>query len=251
MVLLLAAFDAAAAQRPEARPKNAFSFEYEYEAFGGSFAPWVLATAELSHRFDFGPIIARVNHARRFGQGGTQLEADAYPRLGHGMYLYANAGTSQSAIFPRQRFGAEIYKNLPNAFETSLGFRQLNFTSTSVTLYTGTIAKYSGNNYYVVRPYFSHHANGDALTGQFMMRTYFATADDYASLTATYGKSPTEDITPDAVDRLSSWNIRATAQRVLIPNVVFSLRVGYSNEQFRLTAHRRGWIVGAGIQRRF
>lgn len=92
----------------------------------------MLAAAELSHRFDFGPVIGRVNQARRFGESGTQLEVDAYPRIGRGMYLYANAGVSQQRIFPRQRFGAELYKNLPNALETSLGFRQLNFKNTRV-----------------------------------------------------------------------------------------------------------------------
>lgn len=238
-------------KKPEPKPKSAISFEYEYQTFGGFFTPWVLATAEMSHRFDFGPVIGRVNRARRFGESGTQVEVDAYPRIGHGMYVYANAGWSQQRIFPRARFGAEIYKNLPNAFETSLGFRQMNFTSTSVTLFTGTIGKYNGNNYYVVRPYVSNHGNGMSFTGQVTARTYFATADDYASVTATYGKSPTEDITPDAVNRLSSWNIRATAQRVLIRNLVFSARVGYRDEEIRLARHRRGWFVGTGIQRRF
>ena len=256
VVLLLAAENSAAAtkkrrQKPLPKPKNAVSFEYEYETFGSSFKPWMLATAEMSHRFDFGPVIGRVNRARRFGESGTQVEVDAYPRIGRGMYLYLNAGRSEQQIFPRERFGAELYKNLPNAFETSLGFRQLNFKNSSVTLFTGTIAKYSGNNYYVARPYVSHHGSGTSLAAQFTARTYFATADDYASVIATFGKSPTEDITPDAVNRLSSGSVRVTAQRLLIRNVIFSARVGYSDEQIRLAGHRRGWIVGTGLQRRF
>lgn len=246
---------AAAARRRQKildeRPRNAVSLEFEYETFGGSFTPWSLAAAELSHRFDFGSVIGRINQARRFNQSGTQFEVDAYPRIGRGMYLYANAGASQQRIFPRTRFGAELYKSLPNAFEASIGFRQLNFRTANVTLYTGTIAKYSGNNYYVLRPYIARQDKGTSFSGQVMLRTYFASADDYASLTATLGKAPTEDITVDSVNRVGSWNLRAAAQRVLVRNLLLKAQVGYRNEEIRLTAHRRGWSVGTAIQRRF
>ncbi|GAC1432946.1 MAG: hypothetical protein NVSMB68_05390 [Thermoanaerobaculia bacterium] len=257
MILLLAAVDGAAAtkrskqKKAPPKPKNAVSVDYEHENFGNSFAPWSLASAEFSHRFDSGPLIGRINRARRFGQSGTQVEVDAYPHIGRGMYLYANAGKSQDRIFPRERFGLELYKNLPNAFETSVGFRQLNFASTKVTLFTGTVAKYSGNNYYVARPYISHGTAGTSFTGQFTARRYFATADDYVSLVATAGKSPTEDIAPDAVNRISSWNLRATAQRTLIRNLIGSARVGYRNEEIGPSRTRRGWMIGTGIQRRF
>ena len=43
---------------------------------------------------------------------GTQVEVDAYPRLGHGTYLYLNAGLSGASIFPGQRLGAEYYAGL-------------------------------------------------------------------------------------------------------------------------------------------
>lgn len=259
--LLLALFamlatDASAAtkpsrKKPDPQPGNAVSFELDYEDFGDAYKPWSLATAELSHRFDFGSVIGRVNRARRFGKSGTQIEVDAYPRLGRGMYLYTNAGVSQDSIFPRRRFGVELYKSLPSSFEASLGLRQLSFTRKDVTLFTGSVAKYRGNNYYVIRQYLSRRSGGTSFSGQFMVRTYFATADDYASLMATVGNSPTEDIAPDAVDRLVSWSVRASAQRVLSRNLIVTTRVGYRDEAIRLSAHRRGWVVGMGVKRRF
>lgn len=236
---------------PEPQLRNAVSFELDYEDFGVAYKPWSLAAVELSHRFDFGSVIGRINRARRFGQSGTQIEVDAYPRLGRGMFLYASAGVSQDSIFPRRRLGVELFKSLPSSFEASLGLRRLSFTSTNVTLFTGSIAKYRGNNYYVIRQYLSRRPGGTSFSGQFMVRTYFATADDYASLMATVGNSPTEDVTPDAVNRLRSWSVRASAQRVLIRNLIVTTRVGYRDEAIRLTTHRRGWVVGVGVKRRF
>lgn len=253
VMLCAPAADALAATRKKADPKpdNAVSFDFEYENFGSAYSPWKLAWVEVQHRFDFGPVIGRVNRARRFGQSGTQLEVDAYPRISPTMYLYANAGVSGDDIFPRQRLGLELYKNLPNGYEASAGLRQLNFKSAHVTLFTGTVAKYLGNNYYMFRPYLSSRSGGTSTSAQFEVKTYFATADDNAAIIATYGKAPTEDIAPDAVNRLTSWNVRATAQKVLIRNLIFNARVGYRDEQIRQTAHRRGWMVGAGIQHRF
>lgn len=256
VLFALLAEDAGAApkrtrKKQEPKPANAISFEYQYEHFGSSTEPWSLATAEYSHRFDFGSVIGRLNRARRFGESGTQIEVDAYPRLGRGMYLYTNVGLSGDRIFPRQRFGAELYKSLPNSYEASVGLRQLNFASTNVTLFTGTIAKYRGNYYYVARPYVSHRTNGMSFSGQLMLRTYFATADDYASLMATFGTSPTDDIAPDAVDRRQSWSVRASAQRALLRNLIVVTRVGYRSEQIRQGSYRRGWVIGAGIERRF
>lgn len=255
VLLALLAQNAAAApnrarKKQEPKAQNAISFEFEYHDFGNSHDPWSLATVEYSHRFGFGSVIGRVNRAHRFGQSGRQIEVDAYPRLGRGMYLYTNVGFSADRVFPRQRFGAELYKSLPNSYEASAGFRQLNFGS-NVTLFTGSIAKYRGNYYYVARPYISNRTDGISVSGQLMLRTYFATADDHASLTATFGSSPTEDIAPDAVDRRQSWSVRAGAQRALRRNLIVAARVGYRSEQIRQDSYRRGWVVSAGIERRF
>ena len=256
VVFALVADGAAAApkparRRPAPRPDNAVSLEYEYENFGDNYDPWALGMLELSHRFDFGSVIGRINRARRFSRSGTQFEADAYPRLGKGMYLYTNVGFSNASIFPKQRFGAELYKSLPNSYEASIGFRQLNFENSNVTLYTGTIAKYKGNFYYSARPYVSRSTSGTSFSGQFMLRNYFATADDYVSFVATAGSAPTEDITPDAVNRRRSFNVRVTAQRTIIRNLLFQAQVGYRDEQIRQAAYRRGWLIGAGIEHRF
>lgn len=235
----------------EPKPKHAVAVDLEYQNFGGSFSPWTRESVEYLHRLDFGPLIGRLNHGRRFNQSGTQFEVDAYPQLGRGMYLYANAGYSAQSIFPRTRVGAELYKSFPNALEGSLGFRQLNFRSSHVTLYTGSAGKYMGNDYYVVRPYVSRREGATAFSGQVMMRRYFATADDHASITATAGKAPTENIAPDAVNLLNSWSVRAEAQKAIFPKFLVKARVGYTSEQIRASTYRRGWLIGAGVQRRF
>src|SRR6266568_7205986 len=76
-----------------AEPRNSFSVDYEYEHYQkNALDPWRLYTGELSHKFGFGSVIARVNRAHRFAEWGTQYEVDAYPHLMPGMYAYLNAG---------------------------------------------------------------------------------------------------------------------------------------------------------------
>ena len=75
-----------------------------YVSFGGDLEAWRTASVSLAQRGSRGSIIGRVNVANRFGTTGTQVEADAYPRLGSGRYMYLNAGYSGSGIYPGERF---------------------------------------------------------------------------------------------------------------------------------------------------
>lgn len=89
--------------------------------FVESLAPWQLGALSLGHRSGAGTYIARVNTARRFETGGAQGEVDLYPRLGRTCYAYLNAGYGDAPVFPEWRFGAELFANLPRAWEASLG----------------------------------------------------------------------------------------------------------------------------------
>ena len=236
-----------------AEPRNAFSVDYEYEHYQqNALDPWRFYIGELSHKFGFGSVIARVNRAHRFGEYGTQYELDAYPHIMPGMYAYLNAGISHDAIFPSHRYGGEIFKTLGHAFEGSLGFRRLLFSGTKVTLYTGSIAKYRGNYYYVLRPYVSHdNITGTSWSGQVQLRRYYADSDTYWGIRGGYGKSPTEDIILQEINRLSSWNAALFGKVKVTKNWVFDARAGWRDQEFRANSHRRSFYVGSGLERRF
>ena len=259
-LLLALALPLAAQEKPKietktelaAEPLNSFSLDYEYEHYQqNALDPWRLYTAELSHKFGFGSVIARVNRAHRFATYGTQYEVDAYPHIMPGMYAYLNAGWSRDSIFPNHRYGGEVFKTLGHAFEGSIGFRRLLFSSTNVTLYTGSIAKYRGNYYYVLRPYVSHDNTGTSWSGQVQLRRYYESADTYWGIRGGYGKSPTEDIILQEINRLRSWNVAVFGKKKLTKNWVFDARAGWRDQEFRANSHRRSYYVGSGLEWRF
>ncbi len=139
--------------RKDAKPTLSVGADYSYQSFGGDIDAWQLAALTVGRRTADGSVFARVNYANRFGSSGEQLEVDAYPRLSKNMYAYLNLGYSASDIFPAWRSGAELFASLPEAWEASLGYRQLRFNGTPVTMITGAVGKYVGNYWFSLRPY--------------------------------------------------------------------------------------------------
>lgn len=134
-------------------------------------------------------ILAKVNYSRRFETSGLQFELDLYPKIAKGLYAYLNIGYSDTSLFPKLRYGAELHKSLPKSFEVSLGFRALEYTSFT-TIYTGSISWYTGNSYWSFRPYFTPGDSGVSKSGSINYRKYRSDADNYLSITAGMGFSP-------------------------------------------------------------
>ena len=124
-------------------------------------------------------MIVRANYANRFREDTAQYEIDAYPRLAKGLYAYVNYGYSSHRFFPKNRVGGELYANLPHGVELSGGFRWLQFESSEVTIYTGTIAKYQGNYWISLRPYITPKSEGTSQSYNLTVRRYFGGPDNY------------------------------------------------------------------------
>jgi len=86
--------------------------------------------------------LANVNLTEVNAKQGAQFELTAYPKLGKFGYMYLNAGVSRSDIYPRLRFGAELFKDFEKA-SFSLGFRR-NIVDDQIksTIYVASIAQY-------------------------------------------------------------------------------------------------------------
>jgi len=169
--------------------------------------PWHLYYAELGRRTrGLGPVAIRANYAVRddINLSSLQIEADAYPTVRPGTYLYLNIGYSpDSKLFPITRFGFEVYQTLPASWEASLGFRLLNFDETEslivtkdLLIITGSLSKYIRKYYFSVRPYFTFSSVGDdpATQAYFLTaRRFFKTTEDHLSLVVGRGFSADMD----------------------------------------------------------
>jgi YaiO family outer membrane protein len=223
--------------------------DVEYVAFNGDFDPWRLASVSLGRRTVFGAVIGRVNYANRFHTDGAQIEADAYPRFGDRVYGYLNVGYSAAGIFPRWRSGAEVFVNLPGAFEASVGYRQLRYGgSTPVTLYTGAVGKYAGNYWLSVRPYVHPEAAGTSTSATVVARRYFEDANAYLGARVGFGTIPNDRLDPTELARTSSFSTDIHGQYRLAQRTFARWTVGFERERLAAGLDRRRLDVTAGVR---
>jgi YaiO family outer membrane protein len=225
--------------------------EYAQDRFDKTFDPWHLMSVSLSRRQASGTVIGRINLARRFGQTATQYEMDVYPKFGRGVYAYLNGGYSDSSIFPKIRAGAELYTGLPKGLEASIGARLLRFTSSSVTIYTGSLGLYVGNYWISLRPYVTPGSIGSSISGSLSVRRYLGGADSYVGVQVGAGSQPDERYSTLEFFRLRSQRAGLELQKRIGDGVGLLTSLGFENQQLGPGDSRRRITFGAGISKRF
>lgn len=172
--------------------KNSIELKSIVDIYSEVFDPMLYNSITYSRKTKYGSFFGRVNLDRRFKENGVQYEVDMYPKISKGIYSYLNFGVSNSFLFPDIRYGAELYKSLPNSFEVSLGFRALQYNSTT-TIYTGSVGWYHKNDYWTLRPYITPNDSGVSTSGTISYRKYRENADNYLSLLFGMGYSPEDN----------------------------------------------------------
>jgi YaiO family outer membrane protein len=229
--------------------KNKVLVGYTFDHFDKRFAnDWHLYTLAYTRRTRIlGSVTGRVNYANRFNTTGYQGEIDMYPSLGKKMYAYLNFGYSEAPMFPKQRFGASVYRSLPRSFEAELGVRYLGFTTPTV-IYTGSIGKYYRSFWFSLRPFFIRSNFSSSPFRQFsqsyllVTRYYFGSADDFLSLTLGTGVSP-DDRSKQALlesPSLRSRRIYLEYQKKIAKKYIVAVGAGVLNEEFVQGTLQRG-----------
>ena len=157
--------------------------------YSAVFDPMQYYSLKYGRQTKLGSLTAKLNFNRRFNTSGAQLEIDMYPKIISGLYGYINAGYSNSPLFPKTKYGAELFKIFSHGLEASLGFRTLNYATTT-TFYTASVSWYTGNSYWSFRPYLTPGDVGTSFSGALTYRKYRSDADNYFSVSAGMGYSP-------------------------------------------------------------
>jgi YaiO family outer membrane protein len=253
-LLAAVALDAAAQGEPEQRaaaPRTTAGLEYSFTTFGGAMDAWQLAALSIGRSGTRGTLIGRINVADRFDTRGAQYEVDAYPTLGKGKYAYLNLGFSNATIFPEQRYGAEYFTILPHAYEASLGLRILRFSTEQVTLFTGSVGRYTGNYWFSLRPYVRRKPDGNfSATTSLTARRYYADADSYVGARIGAGSAPTETLDPSQLGRQRSVMAGLHASRPISGRTLATWMVNYERDESPIRTLNRWEFVG-GVKVRF
>lgn len=180
------------------------SLLYEHAEFDVDLEPWQYVTGEVQHHGDRLTSLVRATAARRFGERGVQVGADLYPRFGDTGYGWFGAAHSTARIFPSWRVGAELFRNVGDAFEVSAGARYMRFDTVSVGILTGSVGRYIPHWYLSIRPTVVPRG-GDLLTsGDVLVRRYFGDYGHHATLRFGAGTAPAENPIAAELDRQSS-----------------------------------------------
>jgi YaiO family outer membrane protein len=238
----------------EEKSPNQISFDVSRSSFNKTFDDWYFASLGYGGRpFGFS-FSGRINYANRFDRDGVQFEVDAYPKFRPGTYAYFNVGYSSSSLFPEYRAGAEIFQSLPKSFEGSLGLRHLRFSSSNVTLYTGSIAKYYRSYYFALRPFYRTKSAGSSTSARLMIRKYlsdpkyYATFADWIGVSLGVGSSPEEDVATFELFRLDSQNISVDWRRRIGRRSLITAFAGFERQEIRQGEFRQEISLGVGYR---
>ena len=214
-------------------------------------SPWHLVYIEFARKFSFGTIIGRVNYANRFNKGGVQIESDGYINIRQGTYVYLNAGYSGVTIFPKLRLSIEPYQMLPYAFELSAGLKYLEFTSTTVRIYTGSLGKYLGNYWLSYRFYLTPKPDKTSFTSAVYIRKYFSDTDNYVTLRLGVGLVSYSEIADEQFSGVSSKGAGVDFQFNLSRLTFLRGEVNFGNHEYYKGKYRNRYGIKLGVQQRF
>ncbi len=230
---------------------NKVGIDYEFESFDDSTADWQITSLDYRRSFGFGSMIARMNYADRFDKNGTQFEVDAYPGLARKTYAFVSLGYSTSSLFPELRYSGEVFHNFPDGWEGSAGFRRLEFSSSDVTIYTGTVAKYFGSYWLSFRPNYVDKADGTSTSGRVSLRRYYGGRDEYWEVAAGGGVGKGDgSVITELEDQLDS-SIRFEINKRVMHKLLLRAKAGVRREELTGGQERDSWFLGIGFARFF
>lgn len=234
--------------------------KYGVDIFNRSFNPAHHASVQVSRINTWGTSIVRVNYTNRFLKQGVQPEAELYPKISKRIYAYVNYGGSTSILFPKHRFGAEVYGTVSKKLEASLGLRHLYFESFNrATIYTGSVGWYVNKYWLSFRPSLITNRLVSTYSSSITVRRYFKNEETYLDFSASVGLLPDErrfqsGVTPE----VSTYSLRSksaglTWQQVLPDNFLMrtSLEATYRELAFDLGEYVWMGSMMVSIQKKF
>ncbi len=240
------------------KPKNnRLTVSNAFEVFDKVYESMIYTSVEYQRETKAGTIIPRINYNNRFQTHGVQYEIDFYPKFSKTFYGYLNYGYSASPIFPDHRVGGELYANLPKKLEASAGFRFLDFASTKVTIYTGSIGLYAGNYYMSLRPYITPNPDGNTgFSGNLLVRKYLKDANNYLGLRAGMGFTPELKQLRSGEELLAETLLYVESQRLQfeyqftgwMKSNNYKVNLGVTRQELVFDSNNFFWAVSAGLQ---
>jgi len=145
---------------------------------------------------------------------------------------------------------------LPKAFESSAGFRFLQFRkenalNNNIFILALTAGKYYKNWWFSLRSYTTPKTKSVSQSVHFLTRLYLSNADNYIGFGFGAGSSPDEirNQSNNTFEnlRLKSYNLKFEMQHLLGNRLVFKVSGGYVVEEYEFELFRNSYNVALGF----
>lgn len=226
------------------RLNNNFLSSYTVDEFRKGKDPQILISTQLGRNFTFGSLTMRINAADKFKQRGLQYEMETYTNFTRKIYANLSTGFAFDAkIFPKEKFGAELYFKLPASFEFSAGIRYQKFAK-ATSFYTSSLGNYYKNYWFSVRTFISPKTDStsenkslknSSITLIATIRNYFGDGNNYLGIKAGRGQSPDERKALNVANQTTSYSGGIELQKSAFGRWVIKGEITYSKEDIRPT----------------
>lgn len=235
--------------------KNAIGITYNISHFDKQFDDnWHIVGLSYKRVTPIGSVILKGNYANKFGDNGTQLELEAYPKLSKMFYLYVGAGYSNDVgIFPKYRTGVSLNANLPKSYEAEIGYRQLYF-SNNIWMYTAAVGKYYKNFWFNLRTYITPDNENISHSYTGTVRYYTKGASDYFAFQIGTGISPesyASSLLENEIYKLKTFKIGGEYNFSVKKTNLFSLSAMYYNTEYLPKTKGNQYDVTFGYTKKF
>ena len=236
--------------------KHRVGIRNAFTVFNERFDPVVFSTLSYAYLTKVGRIIPKINYNNRSGVHGLQYDIDFYPKFAKGLYAYLNYGYSNAPIFPRQKFGGDLYLNLPNAMEISAGGRYISTATRNIKAITNSLGYYKGNYYFSLRSFVSPRDNNLwSVSGNLLVRKYFRDGENFFGISGGLGFTPELQQLFNGDTLLSETLLFVGSQRLNFqyqftpkksPNI-YRANLGVRRQEFTSNAGTYFWAFSAGL----
>lgn len=254
MMLLLVLCYLNASAQPTDSMVNAISILHEQNHFDQQFEdPWYLTSLQYARKTKGAVWIGKINHANRFGSGGLQYEAEAYPKLGKKFYAYvAVAYSNDVPVFSKWRSGISLFIPAATGWEAEAGFRLLYFND-NIWIGTAGLSKYAGMWLINIRSFLSFNNPTQDVSVFLNARKYFKNEADYFWLQVGRGVSPDESrsIQLNTSEQLTSNRISSGIKFSLSKHIQMLFSAGWSADRYAPAKEGNQYFGSAGLEFRF
>jgi len=240
----------------DVEPKNRIGVNNAFTIFNERYDPVIFSSVSFRRQTKIGALIPKINYSNRNGVHGLQYDIDFYPKFLKRFYAYLNYGYSNASIYPSQKFGGDIYMNLPNAMEFSAGGRYLSTRTQTVKAITNSLGYYKGNYYYSLRSFVSpREGNLWSISGNLLVRKYLKDAANFIGISIGMGFSPELQQLIVGDDLLSETVLYVESQRINMqyqfttkksPNI-YRANLGVNRQELAFDSGNFFFAISAGM----